>query len=331
MKKLYEKRVSKEDLYLLKEHSSVESEELQHLVEQECSVSSNEWRTFIEYFLLTLGSGLLVSGIVFFFAYNWNDMPAFGKFAVVLGLLVVAVYCSVTNRMTESTRKVSLVIASVLVGVLFAVFGQVYQTGANAYDLFLVWTITIIPWTVVSKFSVQWLGLVVLVNTTFSLFFSQVSTELNFYMVLSLFLSFNITLFVLPFLIGRMQGFVPSKYYTAIMAFVCTCIAVFSISAWIFTISSNYDINDLMGESIAVILSCVWIGASYYWSVKQRNILFFSYFGLAVVSILFMLLLKWFKLEIVSLLLYTIYIIGATYGLIKVIMHMKKTWKDERE
>ncbi|WP_315814113.1 hypothetical protein [Paraflavitalea speifideaquila] len=46
-----------------------------------------------------------------------------------------------------------LTAAAVLLGVLMAVFGQVYQTGANAYDLFLSWTIAITLWVVIANFA----------------------------------------------------------------------------------------------------------------------------------------------------------------------------------
>ena len=44
-----------------------------------------------------------------------------------------------------------LIAASVLVGVLLAVIGQVYHTGADAYSLFAAWTLLILPWTLASR------------------------------------------------------------------------------------------------------------------------------------------------------------------------------------
>ena len=43
--------------------------------------------------------------------------------------------------------------ATFLIGTLFAVFGQIYQTGADAYDLFLGWTLFTILWAVAIRFA----------------------------------------------------------------------------------------------------------------------------------------------------------------------------------
>src|SRR5690606_13169214 len=52
-------------------------------------------------------------------------------------------------------------------------FGQVYQTGANAFDFFLVWTLCISLWVLISNFAPLWLLYLVLINTTFLLYYNQ--------------------------------------------------------------------------------------------------------------------------------------------------------------
>ena len=64
-----------------------------------------------------------------------------------------------------------------MVGVLLAVFGQVYQTGADAYQLFLTWTILIIGWVIISRFSGLWFGLLVLLNITLITYWNQALGE----------------------------------------------------------------------------------------------------------------------------------------------------------
>src|SRR5690606_30155924 len=63
------------------------------------------------------------------------------------------------------------------VGVLFAVYGQIYQTGANAYDFFLAWTIFVTLWVLVSNFAPLWFLYLILINTTFILYSEQVATD----------------------------------------------------------------------------------------------------------------------------------------------------------
>lgn len=72
--------------------------------------------------------------------------------------------------------KVALTSGAVLVGVLLAVFGQVYQTGADVYTLFLNWALLIIGFVLVGNFAPLWLLLQALLNLTFFLYWDQVWT-----------------------------------------------------------------------------------------------------------------------------------------------------------
>src|SRR5215211_8628498 len=50
-----------------------------------------DWRRFVDILLLLLGAALGLSGVFFFFAYNWADMPRLAKFGVIEGAIVLAV------------------------------------------------------------------------------------------------------------------------------------------------------------------------------------------------------------------------------------------------
>ena len=106
------------------------------------------WQKFFRLFFISLGVGFTVSGIVFFFAYNWADLNKFIKIGLIEALIITTISLVLFLRININTRNIILTGASVLVGVLFAVFGQIYQTGANAYDFFLVWTIFVTLWVV---------------------------------------------------------------------------------------------------------------------------------------------------------------------------------------
>src|SRR5882724_10100029 len=46
------------------------------------------WWTWINRSLLFSGASLMLAGIVFFFAYNWNRLPSMAKFSLIEGILV---------------------------------------------------------------------------------------------------------------------------------------------------------------------------------------------------------------------------------------------------
>ncbi|MEC4114789.1 DUF2157 domain-containing protein [Myroides pelagicus] len=330
MKSIFDDKIDKQDLYLLKQHSAIDQDQLQEITNKESYAGLGDWKRFIKYFILLMGSGLLISGIVFFFAYNWNDLPAFAKFAIVLLLIGVCVVVSVTNRLSSLLRKVGLLSASVLIGVLMAVFGQVYQTGANAYDLFLSWTVAITAWTLVSKSSMQWLFQIFLVNLTIYLYLDQVIVDYSFFSVMALVLVINVVLFGLPYWLSRYQNYTIAEYYKGVMALFCSAIAVFIISARIF-VSNNADADELNGQVIGILLSIVWLVGCYLISLKNKDIILFSYTGLSVATIGLMFLIRAFEIDGLAFLLYAIYVLAVTFGLIKLIMNKHKRWNHEAE
>lgn len=325
-----EKKINKDELYLLKECSSVSDAQLHKLLQEHSYAKAGEWKKFISYFILALGAGLALSGVVFFFAYNWTEMSSFTKFGVIILLLIASIGLSVLKGVSSFIGKVALMGGSVLVGVLFAVFGQVYQTGANAYDLFLMWVLAITLWTFVSKFTPQWLLYAVLANTTLSLYFAQAVKGSNaFYVLLSL-LVLNLILLVLPYVLGKFQAYKPATYYKAIMTFACYVVGVVGIGFMIFTNRLSYSKSELAGMLPLLIITTGGIIVGYLQSEKQKDILVYSYTLLAVVSIGFMVLIRLLEFGMGALLVYSIYVVGMTVGMIKLITHKQKMWKDER-
>lgn len=134
-----------------------------------------EWNRFLSVFLLAAGVGFTVSGILFFFAYNWNGLPEFAKLGIVEALLTSFVLLAVFTRWNRLVKQVLLTGAVFLTGTLFAVFGQIYQTGADAYDLFLGWTLFTVLWVAAVRFAPLWLIFIGLLCTTIWLYNIQIA------------------------------------------------------------------------------------------------------------------------------------------------------------
>lgn len=132
---------------------------------------------------LALGCLLLASGAVCWVAANWPDASAFQKLAGAQVLIVMLVLGAVwrtghASRFTHgnagnhnfSGTAHLAALAGVGCGALLALIGQIYQTGADPWQLFLVWTGLLIPWLV----SLQTVALAILfavvLNTALALF-----------------------------------------------------------------------------------------------------------------------------------------------------------------
>lgn len=123
-----------------------------------------EWAHWLVRFGSVLGTVLFLAGIIYFFAYNWNGLPAWQKFTLVEGAFVACLVGVWKSAQAPFRRQLFICTASVFVGVFLAVFGQVYQTGANAWQMFAAWAGLISVWTVLSRFAAQWALLLVLFN-----------------------------------------------------------------------------------------------------------------------------------------------------------------------
>jgi uncharacterized membrane protein len=131
------------------------------------------WRLWASRLLLVLGAALILTGVVFFFAANWNSLSGLvklGGIEVGLILCLAGVWFYGLERLSG---KVLLLGAGVLVGVFLAVFGQVYQTGADAWDLFAQWSALIFGWVLLARFVPLWGVWLVVTNLACGLYVAQ--------------------------------------------------------------------------------------------------------------------------------------------------------------
>lgn len=136
---------------------------------------ASSWFAWAERILLLLGSTLILAGVIFFFAYNWADMGRFLKFGIIEAGIIGCILAAYRRGLQQLSGKILLLSASVLVGVLLAVYGQAYQTGADAFGLFLSWVVLIFAWVLIGEFAALWLVWLVLLNTGIILYWMQVS------------------------------------------------------------------------------------------------------------------------------------------------------------
>lgn len=134
---------------------------------------SQNWGLWASHFLTVLGVSLVLSGIIYFFAFNWDKMSSVMKFGLIQVGMLGCVIASFFYKSKPLWGKLWLLSAGVLVGVFLAVFGQIYQTGADSYNLFMMWALLILPWVVISEFAVFWGLWLIISNIALSLFWTQ--------------------------------------------------------------------------------------------------------------------------------------------------------------
>lgn len=132
-----------------------------------------QWGLWISHILLILGTTLLLSGIVYFFAFNWTKITPMTKLASIQIGIISSIIGAYFYSLQHIKGQLLLISASILIGVFMAVFGQIYQTGADSYKLFMMWSLFIFGWTIISKFSAQWVLWLVITNIFLILWWFQ--------------------------------------------------------------------------------------------------------------------------------------------------------------
>ena len=131
------------------------------------------WTVWTSRLLLVLGAALILAGIIFFFAANWNSFSGLVKLAGIEVGLVLCLAGAWLYGLERLSGKVLLLGAGVLVGVFLAVFGQVYQTGADAWDLYARWSALIFGWVLLARFVPLWGVWLVVTNLALGLYVVQ--------------------------------------------------------------------------------------------------------------------------------------------------------------
>ena len=139
-----------------------------------CRPDRSTWRQYIDTFFITIGAALIIAGIAAFFAWNWADLDRLYKFALIeLGVVAAAVAAWRLSLDSPAGRAVLFAVAA-LTGILLALYGQVYQTGADPYSLFLTWALLILPLCLVGRQAGLWILFVILLNITVIMYYTQV-------------------------------------------------------------------------------------------------------------------------------------------------------------
>lgn len=313
---------SRNDIHIVSRHSNWSAAGIERsFFRSGIYAGKHSWTRFLHFFLIGLGVSFTVAGIIFFFAFNWAGLHRFVKLGLLAGLVIAcAMVALLFRQMEEKVRNIFLTAAAMLVGALFAVFGQIYQTGANAYDFFLGWTLAIFLWTIVSGFPVLWFLFLLLCNTTLLLYNEQV---VNWTPALLLNLLFLLNaLFVIIVEAASARGLVREKVrwltgmaviaaVTAITISVCSGIVDAGSTAW----------------GISMMLALAGFGGGLFYGFRARNMLYLAVIPYAILIICITAILKPMHDPVGILLLICMMVVGFTTLLIVQLVKLHKRWQ----
>lgn len=317
------KKIDKESIQLISRHSNISHQGIDRALKENIYNDQKSWQKFTQLFLMTLGIGFTVSGIIFFFAYNWANLDKFVKIGLTQGLLIVLIACVLFSKLSLNLKNIILCGASLLVGALFAVFGQIYQTGANAYDFFLAWTIFITLWTIISNYAPLWMIFLVLVNTTFVLYTQQVATDWSWVVINITLLLINTVAVISTLIIAKIKPEIKiEKWFIYTLAIAVVSISTFGICAVIF----DDDYQD--SNTILIILSAVLYAFGIWFGIKEKAVFYIALIPASLIIIIASFLFST-STDAGMFLLVGAFIIGSITFMVKTILNLQKTWNHE--
>ena len=152
------------------------------------------WQRYLNLLFLLLTVGFLTSGVITLIAANLDYFSDLAKIYGLQTLLVVTVvlgiYCFIRESRRQAKEKLKwktyslFFVVSVLIGGLFTLVGQTYQTGADVWQLFAVWTLCQLPFLLLFPNVASALLFAATANVAFYLFNEQNSHNSMCYAVL---------------------------------------------------------------------------------------------------------------------------------------------------
>ena len=235
----------------------------QALTVSQVSPNQKSWFLFIDRLLLSLGALALGFSVLFFIAYNWNEFGRFAKFALLETLLVSIIVVYYWLAKGPFGKQICLLVASLLVGIIMAFFGQTYQTGADPWTLFLYWAILISPWVINARFAPLWLSWLALLNIALALYLDAFSSPLALVFAyqqeqfIALFILNSCALIALELSSNRFT-YLSSRWVARIIATFCGFMITMSFFEDIVSSHDNNILSSLLWLSFIATLYAVY-------------------------------------------------------------------------
>ena len=264
----------------------------------------------IKKFFLLFSVVFLIAGVTSFTAYNWANMSNIEKLAVPSVLIVVGLVAYLFLE-KEIYKNLAIFFSSFMIGTLFAVYGQVYQTGADVWILFRNWAIfLIIPMVATGYYSVMTLfSIVVAIATSFYLDLYLSGAIIPFLSSLI----FGVILIVYPFLQKSFKFKFNNVFYNTMIGIFYVC---FITTGFVAVVSNDYSL-------LAIILYLLFVGGVYsiaYIQLKKVTVKILSITALGFFGVAFIVKMIeniFFGDLTAYILLSLIVIIGTITGIVK--------------
>lgn len=308
--------------------------------------SRSDWLRNISHFLIAVGVLLIVAGVTAFFAWNWAGLGYMKKFALIQSGIVATAVLAWRLGIDSIGGRASLFSSAFLVGVLLAVFGQVYQTGADPYGLFLGWAILILPWVIIGRQAALWMLIQVLLNLAFIMYWTQVldppngwwqltqllgplvwlgSTVMNSDLASSLFVMNTIALLVWETVSRRGVSWMQGRWYPRVIAF--SAFSTVLLPTLVIIFAAAFDERGGLTFVSPFLYIAATAACLYYYQYRKPDLFILTICLLGAIMVITSLFVRYMFRDIGSALVLAMLLIGQVAGAAYWLRNVSRRWK----
>ncbi|NIS91432.1 MAG: DUF2157 domain-containing protein [Woeseiaceae bacterium] len=313
-----------------------------------CRPDRFTWRRYIDTFLIAVGAALIVAGVAAFFAWNWADLDHLHKFALIqLGIVATAI-AAWRLSLDSAAGRAALFATAALTGILLAVYGQVYQTGADPYGLFLTWALLIAPLCLIGRQAGLWILFVILLNLSLIMYYTQVlnppdgwwqltqvlgplvwlaSTVMDSTLASYLFALNAVALVAWEVGANRGIGWMQGRVLPGLIAMMAfsTVLPPSLIMIFVGALDDNANLHFVSPLLLAITTAaCLW-----YYQFRRRDLFILTLCLFAAILVITSFSIRYSMGGVGTLLLLAILIIGQVAGAAWWLRNIARRWEDE--
>jgi uncharacterized membrane protein len=272
----------RDELTNLLEQGAINEKNIDAAVEVANIVPSQKaWLIFLDKLCLWLSLISMGFSLIYFIAHNWSEIGKLAKFALIETALIVSILTYLKTPVSSVLSNASLILSTLLLGALMALFGQTYQTGVDPWQLFFNWALLMTPWALIAKFSSIWLIWLALLNLSVALYsYANVNPlsllfEREINISWSLFILDSVSLLIW-YKLSQSRSWLQKPWAMRVIAI--------SVGLLITTLTLKAIFDENIDQSLALPVWLLFI-FSFYWAFRKLRIDLFMLAGASLSAI----------------------------------------------
>jgi uncharacterized membrane protein len=241
--------------------------------------------------------------------------------------------------------KAALFSSAFLIGIVFAVFGQVYQTGADPYGLFVAWSIGVLPLAIIGRQTALWLLLQTLLILALIMYWTQVvdppngwwqltqllgplvwlsSTLMDSTLASLVFALNTVALIAWEYAVNRNVSWVQGRTYPRVVGF--GALSSVLVPTVVFIVGASFGEVAKLGLISPVLYIAASAAAVYYYRFRRPDLFMLTILVFGAILVITTLIGRYLPMDTGSILMLAILLIAQVAGAAYWLRNVSRQW-----